>query len=79
MPAFAGRVVVLAQSIRYDYERPVTDLHRRLVIIPRASHGDQRCASWQLRTSGAPVTSRATSRDRFGNVVVEVRFAYVEE
>ena len=33
-------VYVLHQDVSYEYTRPVHDLRQRLVILPRARHGD---------------------------------------
>jgi len=61
---------VLHQDVRYEYTAPVRDLRQRLVILPRAQHGDQHRVVHRVRvqTDGeACVRSRV---DRFGNAVL---------
>lgn len=63
----------LEQRIRYDYDRPVSNLHQRLVVVPPEEHGGQRCTWWHLSVDGTRTAAeRRTTTDRFGNVVVEV-------
>ncbi len=64
------------QSIRYDYELPITNLAHRLVITPRDRHGDQRRVSQRLSVS--PHTIARTKRDAFGNEVADFAVARVE-
>ena len=69
----------LAQRIRYEYSGPITNLRQRLMVVPRADHGGQRRLGWHLDVlgvSGADVDARL---DRFGNQVVDVVVAHVEE
>src|SRR5665213_2716654 len=64
------------QALAYEYDSPILDLHHRLVISPRASHGDQRRLSYRLWTSaGIPC---ATGVDRFGNTVAELAARRIE-
>jgi transglutaminase-like putative cysteine protease len=65
----ASRVTyVLQQSFRYDYDRPVRSLRQRLVIVPRARHGNQHRRAHALEVSGASAQHRVR-RDARGNVV----------
>ena len=63
---------VIHQDITYEYDKPVTDLRQRLVILPRRDHGDQRRIAhrFEVRPSGSSVVRRRT--DRFGNSVLNV-------
>jgi len=68
----------LHQSLRYEYPGPIRRLAHRLMVVPPSVHGDQRCLSHRLEVRGAPV--RVAERlDGFGNHVVDVRAARVEE
>lgn len=63
---------VIHQDISYEYDKPVTDLRQRLVILPRRNHGDQQRIAhrFQVRTTGSSVVRHRT--DRFGNSVLHV-------
>jgi len=66
----------IEQSIRYEYPTPITDLRHRLVISPRAVHGDQRRLTHTLSvTPPAKVYLRA---DAFGNHVGALDVARLE-
>lgn len=66
----------IEQTLSYEYERPIVDLRHRLVISPRALHGDQRRLTHRLTTSlGIPCP---TAVDRFGNTVAELAIPRVE-
>jgi transglutaminase-like putative cysteine protease len=64
------------QSIRYDYASPISRLRHKLVISPRAAHGDQRRVSNDLHVS--PDAPAQTSFDSFGNDVVSLDVPHVE-
>src|SRR5487761_66218 len=76
-PLHGGRDL-LEQNVRYTYDAPVRRLRHRLMVVPRAVHGRQVLADWDLQVSGAGV-ERALGTDRFGNQVVELRAARVDE
>lgn len=66
----------IEQSIRYDYASPISRLRHKLVISPRATHGNQRRISHDLFVSpDAPARSYS---DAFGNDVVSLDVAHVE-
>jgi len=71
-------VYVLRQRFRYDYDTPVHHLRHRLVVVPRAVHGDQRRLDHRLTVTGAPALV-SVSTDGFGNHVVDVRATRVDE
>jgi transglutaminase-like putative cysteine protease len=64
------------QSIRYDYASPISRLRHKLVISPRAAHGNQRRLSHDLYVS--PDTPARASSDAFGNDVVSLDVPHVE-
>jgi transglutaminase-like putative cysteine protease len=64
------------QSIRYDYDLPITNLAHRLVITPRDMHGDQRRISHSLTVS--PDARSHATRDAFGNEIVDFAVARIE-
>ncbi len=76
-----SRVVAAAyridQTIRYDYAAPIRHLHHRLVIAPRAVHGDQRRLSRSLIVS--PEAATRHGLDAFGNDVDALELPYVEK
>jgi transglutaminase-like putative cysteine protease len=91
-PAPPRQLLVLAQTIRYDYDVPVTRLQQRLVTVPPARHGSQRRRDWSIDVTGesvsvaggasdqaAPVHRRRTHRDPFGNHVVEIEVPRVDD
>jgi transglutaminase-like putative cysteine protease len=75
-----SRVVAAAyridQTIRYDYSAPIRHLRHRLVIAPRAVHGDQRRLSRSLVVS--PDAATYVQVDAFGNDVDALELPYVE-
>lgn len=74
--AVRGATYRIEQTLTYEYESPVTDLHQRLHISPRASHADQRRLSHRLwSTVDAPCRR---SIDRFGNTVDELTVPRIE-
>jgi transglutaminase-like putative cysteine protease len=64
------------QSIRYDYARPISRLRHKLVISPRAAHGNQRRVSHDLFVS--PDAPKRLFCDAFGNDVVALDVPHVE-
>ena len=80
MPAeyLHGGRYLLHQSIRYSYDAPVRRLSHRLMVVPRAVHGRQVLAGWDLQVAGAGV-QQEMGTDAFGNQVVRLRAAVVEE
>ncbi|MGI9079230.1 MAG: transglutaminase N-terminal domain-containing protein [Acidimicrobiales bacterium] len=69
---------LLHQRFRYDYESPVRHLRHRLMVVPRAVHGDQRRFDHRLSVTGAPALVSVGS-DGFANFVIDVRAAIVDE
>lgn len=67
----------LTTSFRYTYPGPITALRQRLVVTPPAQHGHQRRVLAQVEVS-QPARRRHRS-DRWGNEVVELSVARVEE
>ena len=69
---------VIHQDVSYEYDKPVTDLRQRLVILPRRNHGDQRRIAhrFEVRPTGSSVVRYRT--DRFGNSVLNVATAEVQ-
>jgi transglutaminase-like putative cysteine protease len=69
--------VLIHQTFRYDYTRPITDLRQRLIVVPPDYHGHQRLATHKLRVSGCNVECER-SYDSFGNVVLDLTLGEVE-
>jgi transglutaminase-like putative cysteine protease len=67
----------IEQSLRYEYASPIANLRHRLVIVPRAAHGDQLRLSRELTAS--PVGPFEISHDAFGNEVAELALDRVEK
>jgi transglutaminase-like putative cysteine protease len=63
-------------SIRYDYASPISRLRHKLVISPRAAHGNQRRISNDLFIS--PDAPSESFHDAFGNDVVSLDVPHVE-
>lgn len=61
----------VTQSFRYEYPEPIRDLSHRLVVIPPERFGDQRRLRHDVSVALDGV-NLADSRDRFGNVIVDV-------
>ena len=59
---------LLHQRFRYDYPGPIADLHHRLVVVPRETHGDQERIAHRLDVE--PAASERAEFDAFGNSVV---------
>lgn len=76
MPAAPTRLI-LQQTLRYDYPAPIRRLHHQLMVLPPASHGDQRRISSSLEVKGARAVV-TESVDSFGNVAVDVRAVRVQ-
>lgn len=68
----------LEQRFRYTYASPIRDLRHRLLTIPPARHGRQVRIDHGVEVAGDPVLV-SSSRDAFGNHVVDVRAAAVQE
>jgi transglutaminase-like putative cysteine protease len=66
----------IEQSIRYQYASPISKLRHKLVISPRAAHGNQRRISHDLFIS--PDAPSHSFRDDFGNDVVALNVPHVE-
>lgn len=66
----------IEQSIRYEYASPISRLRHKLVISPRAAHGDQRRIFNDLYIS--PDAPARASYDSFGNDVVSLDVPHVE-
>ncbi len=67
---------LLHQTYRYDYDRPVDDLHHRLMVLPPSVHGGQHLLDHRVSVQGCD--SRVSVRsDRFCNTVVDVEAARV--
>jgi transglutaminase-like putative cysteine protease len=69
---------VLQQSFRYDYDQPVQALRQRLVIVPRARHGNQHRRAHTLEVTGARA-ERRVRRDSRGNVVTALLADHVAQ
>jgi transglutaminase-like putative cysteine protease len=66
----------IEQRFRYDYSSPISRLQHKLVISPRAAHGNQRrVANTLLVSTDAPTRA---SLDAFGNDVVSLHVPHVE-
>jgi transglutaminase-like putative cysteine protease len=61
----------VTQSFRYEYPEPIRDLSHRLVVIPPERFGDQRRLRHDVSV-GLEGVKLEDSRDRFGNVIVDV-------
>ena len=72
-----ANLLVMQQTLRYDYASPVRSLDHHLMVLPPERHGDQvrTESSLEGRGAGAEVTE---SVDAFGNVAVRVRAATVQ-
>jgi transglutaminase-like putative cysteine protease len=62
----------LQQRLRYEYRSPIRRLRHRLMVVPRAAHGDQVLVASGLDVAGAEVELRQ-DLDRFGNLRYEAR------
>ncbi len=71
-------VYEVQQRFRYAYAAPISELRQRLVVVPRAVHGNQRLLSHRLEVSEARLRRRMRA-DRFGNVVLQISIPKVEE
>jgi transglutaminase-like putative cysteine protease len=64
------------QTLRYEYDSPISNLHHRLIITPRKRHLDQqRVANLLASSASGPVPLEA---DEFGNDIAEISVARVE-
>jgi transglutaminase-like putative cysteine protease len=67
----------LEQRFTYRYPGPIRELYQRLIVIPRAVHGDQRLRSYRLDVDRASAR-RVEQLDAFGNHVVSLYLPSVE-
>jgi len=74
----AATVYLLHQRFRYDYDTPVHHLCHRLIVVPRAVHGDQRRLDHRVTVTGAPALV-SVGLDGFANHVVDIRATRVDE
>jgi transglutaminase-like putative cysteine protease len=66
----------IEQTLRYEYESPIVNLHHQLIIAPRRHHLDQKRLANHLSASGlGPLT---LENDEFGNDIAAVSVARVE-
>jgi transglutaminase-like putative cysteine protease len=70
---------LIHQRISYRYEGPVRRLRQRLMVLPRAQHGDQCRISRGIRIVDATPHRVRAGTDDFGNHVVDIEVPYVEE
>jgi transglutaminase-like putative cysteine protease len=66
------------QHFRYCYSGPICSLRQRLVVVPRAFHGNQQLLSHRLEIS-QPHSRKRMRVDRFGNVSLRITIPRVEE
>jgi transglutaminase-like putative cysteine protease len=66
----------VAQTLRYEYEKPIANLQHQLIIVPRLRHLDQQRLANHLSASG--VGPLALESDEFGNDIAAVRVPRVE-
>jgi transglutaminase-like putative cysteine protease len=70
---------VLHQTVAYEYAAPVRDLRQRLMVVPRARHGDQQRLVHRFEVNSCGNKRVRTRADRFGNSIVRVSVPAVEE
>ena len=70
-------MLVLRQTLRYDYPSPIEQLRHHLMVVPPARHGDQQRIASSLEVRGAQVEVEE-SIDHFGNVAVKIRAPRVQ-
>ena len=64
------------QTLRYEYDAPISNLHHRLIITPRRKHLDQlRVANHLWTSASGPIPLEP---DQFGNDIAAVNVARVE-
>jgi transglutaminase-like putative cysteine protease len=66
----------VAQTLRYEYEKPIANLQHQLIIVPRLRHLDQQRLANHLSASG--VGPLALESDEFGNDIAAVSVPRVE-
>jgi transglutaminase-like putative cysteine protease len=64
------------QTLRYEYESPISNLHHQLIIAPRRWHVDQERLANHLSASG--IGPLALENDEFGNDIAAVSVPRVE-
>jgi transglutaminase-like putative cysteine protease len=70
--------LLLEEQIRYSYDRPIHRLRHRLVVIPRAAHGNQLRADYGVTVAGSAADVVFAS-DAFANCVVQVEARSVSD
>jgi transglutaminase-like putative cysteine protease len=70
---------VLHQTVAYEYAAPVRDLRQRLMVVPRARHGDQQRVVHRFDVNTCGNKRVRTRADRYGNSIVRVSVPAVEE
>ncbi|HLX56470.1 MAG TPA: transglutaminase family protein [Ktedonobacteraceae bacterium] len=68
---------LIHQHFRYDYPGPVRELQQRLLIVPPAMYGDQKCIVHHLDVS-AEVAETVNEVDEFGNVVIKLSIPAID-
>jgi transglutaminase-like putative cysteine protease len=64
------------QTLRYEYDAPISNLHHRLIITPRHKHLDQlRVANHLWTSASGPLPLEP---DEFGNDIAAVDVAHIE-
>lgn len=64
------------QTLRYEYESPIRNLHHQLIVVPRRRHLDQQRLANRLWAS--EIGPLQLERDEFGNDVAAVSVPHVE-
>jgi transglutaminase-like putative cysteine protease len=73
-----GSRFLVRQRTTYVYDRPISQLHHRLMVVPPDRHGDQVRLAHGVEARGA-VTVVDEGEDAFGNHVIDVEAAFVDE
>lgn len=68
---------LIHQHFRYDYPGPVRELQQRLLIVPPAVYGDQKCIVHRLDVS-AEVAETVNEVDEFGNAVMKLSIPSID-
>jgi transglutaminase-like putative cysteine protease len=64
------------QTLRYEYESPIANLHHQLIIAPRPHHVDQQRLANHLWSPG--IGPLALESDEFGNDIAAISVPHVE-
>jgi len=70
---------VLDQAVSYAYPAPAHNLHQQLIVVPPARHHDQERSADQFRVVASTPSESRRRTDRFGNTVLHVRAARVDD